>query len=294
MTDSTMDTFKDKWENNRQLAFEETLWEGSDIFSWILGRNGFASVTEFEVYLKDKRRVLDAGCGNGRVTALLRKYCPATTEIVAIDLVSSEIARENLELFGLSQGISFFEKDLLGDLSDLGRFDFVYCQEVLHHTSNPEVAFRNLCSLLLNESEIAIYVYKKKGPVREFVDDYLREGISDLSYEDAIKVCSQIAELGRVLSQQQLKIKVPHIGILGIEEGEYDLQRFIYHFFMKCFWNPNLTFQENVVINYDWYHPQTATRHTLEEVRGWFSRAHLEVIHEKVDFYGITMRGKLK
>jgi SAM-dependent methyltransferase len=204
------------------------------------------------------------------------------------------IARENLEVFGLSQGVSFFEKDLLGDLSGLGRFDFVYCQEVLHHTSDPEAAFRNLCSLLSKEGEIAIYVYKRKGPVREFVDDYLRERISDLPYGDAVRVCGQITELGRVLSQQQLKIKVPRIGILGIEEGEYDLQRFVYHFFMKCFWNPDLTFQENVAINYDWYHPQMASRHTLEEVREWFERTHLKVVHEKVDYYGITVRGQLK
>lgn len=290
----TANSFRDKWEHNKRLAFEETLRQGSDIFFWILRRNGFETPEEMIEYLRDKRRVLDAGCGNGRVTALLRNYCPATTEIVAIDLVSSEIARENLEVFGFSHGVSFYEKDLLGDLSDLGRFDFVYCQEVLHHTSNPEGAFRNLCSLLSKEGEIAIYVYKKKGPVREFVDDYLREKISDLPYADAIRVCGQITELGMVLSQQQLNIRVPHIGVLGIEEGEYDLQRFVYHFFMKCFWNPDLTFQENVAINYDWYYPQMASRHTLEEVREWFARAHLEVVHEKIDFYGITVRGQLK
>jgi hypothetical protein len=83
------------------------------------------------------------------------------------------------------------------------------------------------------------------------------------------------------------------VDILEIEEGEYDLQRFIYHFFMKCFWNPNLTFQENAAINYDWYHPQIATRHRLEEVREWFWQAKLKIVHENVDFYGITVRGKL-
>jgi len=291
---NTADSFRDKWKQNKRLAFEETLREGSDIFSWILQRNGFETAEGMMEYLRDKRRVLDAGCGNGRVTGLLRRYSPVTTEIVAIDLVSSEIARENLEAFGLSHRVSFSQKDLLGDLSDLGKFDFIYCQEVLHHTSDPERAFRNLSSLLSKGGEIAIYVYKKKAPVREFVDDYLREKISGLRYEDAIRVCNQITELGRVLSEQKVRIRVPPIGALGIEEGEYDLQRFVYHFFMKCFWNPDLKFEENVAINYDWYHPQMASRYTIEEVWGWFGRAHLEVVHEKVDFYGITVRGKLK
>ena len=47
-----------------------------------------------------------------------------------------------------------------------------------------------------------------------------------------------------------------------------------------------------IVINFDWYHPQNCTRHTTEEVRGWFAKAGLKVTHEFTDFYGITMRGK--
>src|SRR4030067_1941190 len=48
MKNSVMETFKEKWEHNRQLAFEETLKEGSEIFSWILGRKGFASANELK------------------------------------------------------------------------------------------------------------------------------------------------------------------------------------------------------------------------------------------------------
>lgn len=290
----TSDSFKDKWEKNKRLAFEETLREGSDIFSWILERNGFQNAEGIKEYLKNKKRILDAGCGNGRVTALLRQHAPNTTKIVGIDLISSDIARENLEAYRLSDNVSFFEKNLLDDLEELGKFDFIYCQEVLHHTSDPEGAFRNLSSLLSREGEIAIYVYKRKAPIREWVDDYLRSLISTLTYDEAMRICKQITELGKSLSEHAIKIQVPRVEILEIQEGEYDLQRFIYHFFMKCFWNPALTFQENVAINYDWYHPQIATRHTLKEVQEWFVRAKLRIIHEHVDFYGITIRGRLE
>jgi SAM-dependent methyltransferase len=290
----TIKSFRDKWEQNKTLAFEETLREGSDLFSWILRRNGFASAEEIKTYLRNKRRILDAGCGNGRVTALLRRYAPKEAEIVAVDIVSAEIARENLQAYSLSEGVHFFEKDLLGDLSDLGKFDFIYCQEVLHHTLDPEKAFLNLRTLLSSAGEMAIYVYKVKAPVREFVDDYVRGKISDLDYPEAIRACDQITALGKVLSEYGITLKVPRVDVLGIAEGAYDLQRFVYHFFMKCFWNPNLTFQENVAINYDWYHPKIASRHTLEEVRQWFLSANLEIIHERVDLYGITVRGKSK
>jgi SAM-dependent methyltransferase len=292
MKNSVTNTFREKWEHNRQLAFEETLREESEIFTWILGRNGFNSPEQFKAFLRDKRRLLDAGCGNGRVTALLRRYALRTTEIVGIDLVSSEIARENLEAHHLSYNVSFLERDLLGDLTDLGKFDFIYCQEVLHHTSDPELAFKNLCKLLSFGGEIAIYVYKKKAPVREYVDDYVRGKISELTYEEAMRACKQITELGRSLSQRGIKIEVPRVDVLEIKEGEYDLQRFVYHFFTKCFWNPDLIFEENAAINFDWYRPQIASRHTLEEVREWFIRAKLRITHEHSDFYGITLRGK--
>jgi len=292
MRNSTRETFKDKWEHNSQLAFEETLREGSDIFSWLLRRNGFRTSDELKEHLKDKSRLLDAGCGNGRVTALLRRYSPETAKVVGIDLVSSEIARENLEAHHLSYNVTFLERDLLDDLKDLGKFDFVYCQEVLHHIPEPEQGFQNLCRLLSPGGEIAIYVYKRKAPIRELADDYLRNIVSGLPYDEAIQICKQITEFGRSLLQRGIKIQVPRVDALEIEEGEYELQRFVYHFFMKCFWNPDLTFEENVAINFDWYHPQIASRHTLEEVREWFIRANLKITHEHSDFYGITLRGK--
>lgn len=286
--DQTIVSFRDKWEKNTQLAFDQTLQEGSDIFDWILNRNGFFSQEALVEHLKQKKRILDGGCGNGRVTALLHRYAPQDAEIVGIDLTAAHVARENLAHL---ERISTFQKDLLGDLSDLGTFDFIYCQEVLHHTANPKQAFLNLCSRLSRGGEIAIYVYKQKAPVREFVDDYVREKISGLPYETAMDAMREITELGKVLSELNVQITAPKVDVLGIEAGEYDVQRFLYHFFLKCFWNPALGYEENVAINYDWYHPQLCTRHTLPEIEEWFADAGLSVTHRCVDHYGITVRG---
>lgn len=288
-TNNTASSFSSKWTNNPDLAFSETLREGSDIQKWILNRNGFDSLQSLSSFLHSKKRILDGGCGNGRVTALLRAAAPEDSEIVGIDLVASDIARNNLEG---ALNTSFYQKDLLADLSDLGKFDFIYCQEVLHHTNDPEAAFRNLCSLLSPGGEIAIYVYKKKAPLREFADDYIRNQIGNLEYADAMKVCDQITAFAKTLHESGQKITVPELKVMGIEAGEYDLQRFIYHFFFKCFWNDSLSFHDNSVINFDWYHPQNCTRHTVEEIREWFTRAGLKVVYEFTDFYGITMRGK--
>ncbi len=288
--DNTAQSFTDKWSNQPSLAFSATLDESSEICKWILERNGFDGLAGLAAFLKEKRRVLDAGCGNGRVTALLRRYSSAaTTEIVGIDLVAAEIARGNLPC---ETNVRFRQADLLGDLSDLGFFDFIYCQEVLHHTEDPRRAFLNLCSRLSPGGEIAIYVYKRKAPAREFVDDYVRQRISHLPYSEAMAVCREMTEFGRILAEADVKLTIPGVDVLGIDAGEYTVQRLVYHFFAKCFWNAGLSYEENVAINYDWYHPQRCSRHTLSEVEQWFMDAGVAIHHRSVDFYGVTVRGK--
>ena len=285
----TSQTFFDKWHNNPDLAFRQTLTPGSDIQEWILRRNGFATPDALAAFLTGKSRILDAGCGNGRVTALLRGLAPDSVEIVGVDLTAWDVAAENLA--GASN-TSFQKADLLGDLSPLGQFDFIYCQEVLHHTGDPPKAFGNVASLLAPGGELAIYVYREKAPIREFADDLIREGMKDLGYDEALEVSRAIAELGRALSKLEARVEVPAIPILGISAGDYDVQRFVYHHFLKCFWSDELDAEGNAVINFDWYRPEDCTRHTLDEVLGWYESAGLTVTHSLEDEYGITVRGR--
>ena len=285
---NTKKSFSDKWSNNQDLAFENTLKENSEIQNWILNRNGWKNITELKDFLKTKKRILDAGCGNGRVTKLLRLNSELETEVCGIDLVAHKVASKNLQD---DKNVFFYEKDLLEDLRDIGEFDFIYSQEVLHHTKNPKKAFNNLVEILSKGGVLAIYVYKKKAPIREFTDDYIREKIKDYDYEKALDVNKKITELGKILSELDVNINVPEIEELGIKQGEYSIQRFFYHFFMKNYWNNDLTFDENAVINYDWYHPQDCSRHTLEEIEQWFLEKNLKIVHSYEDFYGITMHG---
>jgi SAM-dependent methyltransferase len=289
MENNTAKSFHDKWHKNKDLAFQNTLKEGSEIQNWILNRNGLDSLKALKDFLKNKKRILDAGCGNGRVTALLAMNRHQGTEIVGIDLTAADVAKENLE--GIPN-TSFYTKDLMQDNSDIGKFDFIYCQEVLHHTPDPFRSFSNLVKNNLAENgTIAIYVYKKKAPLREFTDDFIREKIGNMPYEEAMKHCDQITELAKSLSKDKTEFYCPDIEVMGITAGNYTPQRFIYHFFMKCFWNDELSFEQNSAINYDWYHPQNCSRHTLSEVEDWFKKENLKITHSFQDHYGITMHG---
>jgi 2-polyprenyl-3-methyl-5-hydroxy-6-metoxy-1,4-benzoquinol methylase len=154
----TAQSFRDKWHNNRQLAFDETLREGSDILNWILSRNGLGSVPKFEEWPAGRKRILDAGCGNGRVTALLRRYAHDDAQVIGIDLTAAHIAAHNL---GDAKNVDFQQRDLLRDLSGLGKFDLIYCQEVLHHTANPSRAFQNLAKSLFRQEAKLLFMCTK-------------------------------------------------------------------------------------------------------------------------------------
>lgn len=284
----TAQAFSDKWHHSRRLAFDQTLAEGSDIQRWILTRNGLQDLDGLRAWLSGRGRVLDAGCGNGRVTALLRRYAASTTEIVGVDLTAADVAADNLSG---EPNLRIETRDLRGDLSGLGRFDLIYCQEVLHHTGDAADAFRNVAELLAPGGEIAIYVYKVKAPLREFTDDYVRDRVADLPYDEAMTAMRQLAGLGRALSELEAEVTVPDVDVLGLPGGTYDVQRLIYDFMAKAFWSPELGDEGSASVNFDWYRPQLATRHRLEEVEDWFAASGLRVIHRHVDASGITVRG---
>lgn len=88
------------------------------------------------------------------------------------------------------------------------------------------------------------------------------------------------------------EIEVPDIPILQIKQGKYDLQRFVYYNFIKCFWNDDFTYDENVMTNFDWYHPKYAHRHSPEEVKEWFENLGLKMIVFDVGESGISVRGE--
>jgi hypothetical protein len=161
----------------------------------------------------------------------------------------------------------------------------------LHHTQNPIASFLNLAKILEPKGELAIYVYKKKAVLREFSDDFIRERIENLSFGEAEAVIAQITDFARNVSQMKIEFSFPAIPVLGIPASDMSLHRFIYNNMFKNFWSNELSYEENFLVNFDWYHPSTCSRHTMPEVLEWFEKAKLSVIHSFEDDFGITIRG---
>jgi 2-polyprenyl-3-methyl-5-hydroxy-6-metoxy-1,4-benzoquinol methylase len=116
------------------------------------------------------KKVLDAGCGNGRFAYYAAKY---GAEVWAIDLGPAvEVARHNTE----SVGANVVQADLHNPPFALESFDFIYSIGVLHHLPDPEVAFRNLLRFLKPGGEVQIYLYWK--PESRPIKSLLLSGIA--------------------------------------------------------------------------------------------------------------------
>jgi arsenite methyltransferase len=260
-----------------------------ELHRWLLDRYGFASGEEMRRYFGSRGRVLDAGCGAGFATSA---WIDAdwNGEWVGLDLSEAiDVARERL---GGLPGTHFVQGDVSQPPFRPGSFDVVFSEGVLHHTPSTEAAFRALVPLLAPGGELMIYIYRRKTPIREFTDDYVRGLLADLSPEQAWEALRPLTRLAQALAELGAEVEVPEdVPLLGIKAGRYDVQRLLYWHVAKLFWNPELTFEENVHLNFDWYAPRYAHRHTEEEVRSWFEAAGIEITRFDAQEAGFTARG---
>ena len=272
-TVETIETFAFKWEYAPKEMLEERRRIANE---WFARRffDGFSHVARrlrLDTMLAGKKRILDAGCGLGNLTTLFAQLAPDAA-VYGVDLSTAvhHVEREpNMRL-------------VQGDITRLplaGGFDLIVSDGVLHHTPSTKGAFLSLAMRLAPGGDFLFYVYKVKAPVREFTDDHLRECISSMAPEAAMKVCASIADIGRQLREAGVTIHVKEpIPELGIASGDHELQRFVYWHFFKCFHDDGGDAVTSTLENFDWYHPRYAWRHTREEVERWVAEAGLKVV----------------
>jgi arsenite methyltransferase len=255
---------------------------------WLIKRYGFSSTDDMRQYLSSRGTVADLGCGGGFSTSLWMDRWDGDLW-VGVDISTAiDIAKSRL---GHHARTAFVQADLLALPFGEGIFDAAISEGVLHHTPSTRQAIASAARLLKPRGELLFYVYKKKGPAREFTDDHIRERVSALPPEDAWEALRSLTELGKSLSEVRSDVDVPvDVPLLGIRAGTYDIQRLFYYHVVKVFWNEAFTFEENLHVNFDWFHPRYAHRQTEEEVRDWCAEAGLAITWFDDDPSGFTVR----
>lgn len=276
----TTDGFGWQWNNTQYGHTEGSIEYGHDLFfsRYNLSKN------ELMELLKDKI-VLDPAVGSGRVEHIFGSFPKL---IYANDLSNAVYAaRKNLESFG-NDNIIYLRSDMQKLPFKDGFFDAVVCHATLQHVENPKVALKSMLLKLKKDGIILFDLYKKAAPIRDFCDDFIRAKISELEPSEAYEEIIKISKLGEIMREMKVKINIPHdIPILEIEAGEYDLQRFFYYKILKMFWNDGMSFEENQVVNFDWYYPKISPRFTEEEVKEMLNELDVKIIDYKVTEGGI-------
>ncbi len=233
--------------------------------------------------------LLDAGCGAALSALELFRDRLAAVRYLGVDVSDAvDAAAARFAALGLPAG--FLQSDLRRlPLTD-SSVDVIFSEGVLHHTDSTEAALKGLARLLRPGGRFLFYVYRKKGAVREFTDDYIRDRLRELSPEEAWKSLLPLTRLGNALGKLDVEVDVPEaVELLGIPAGPISVQRLFYWYFCKAFHHPDFTIDEMNHLNYDWYAPANAHRQTPEQVRHWCTDAGLGIERENVEESGITI-----
>jgi ubiquinone/menaquinone biosynthesis C-methylase UbiE/uncharacterized protein YbaR (Trm112 family) len=267
-------SYSSKW-NRVPYIYDEGSFGTQHQREWYLARYHWGDEQQFARFLAEKTTILDAGCGLGRDVRWYATLQPSAT-VIGADL--SEGVFHAYEKSVALGNVSLIQADLNKLPFAPETFDFVACDQVLPCVEDPRAAVERLWSLVRPGGHFAFYVYKQKSPIREFSDDFLRDRITRMGPEEAWEASANITRLGKALSDLQIEFEVPSdIPELEIKAGSYNLQRFFYYHVLKCFWNDGMSFDENNLVNFDWFHPAYTYRHPVAEVEEWTRALGMEI-----------------
>lgn len=238
--------------------------------------------------------VLDAGCGASYTG--LEYFRPILNRIRYLGAdISDAVSVAKNRMSEANANAVFLQCDLTRLPLPDASIDAIFSEGVLHHTDSTRNAILSLAPLLKSGGLFMFYVYRRKGPIREFTDDYVREKMQNMTPQEGWRAMESISKLGKILGELDVEIEIPErIDLLDIDAGKINLQRFFYWHVLKSFYRPEYSLDEMNHINFDWFAPKNAFRQSPEEVRAWCEEAGLHIDREQVEEAGVTIVARKK
>lgn len=276
------------------------IWSGKDRFQedkdldlmgdWYRQMYGDVVSASWWTDYSERPILLEAGCGAGISGLGLFGDKLNDVRYLGIDVSTAvEAAAKRFVGRGIKDA-AFMQTSLLDVPVPDRSIDVIYSQGVLHHTDSTRDAIHALARKLKPSGRFLFYVYKTKGPIREFTDDYVRAKLQTMTSEQAWQAMLPLTRFGKYLGDLKIEIDVPEaIELLDIPAGKIDLQRFFYWHVFKAFHHEKWNESELNHINLDWYAPVNAHRQTPEQVQAWCEEAGLTVEREHLQESGITI-----
>jgi SAM-dependent methyltransferase len=287
--EQTKETFGFKWA--KRDTFEGSV--ADHMRNWLVEKYG--DIPRAQWFFGDygpNPTVLDAGCGAALSGIALFGPVMDRIRYLGVDVSTAvDVAKKRFEERGWSAG--FIQADLNQIPVKEESVDIVFSEGVLHHTDDTFRALSAVTRHVKKGGRVIFYVYRKKGPVREFTDDYVRDKLQAMSPEEGWAAMEPLSQLGKLLGDLNIEIDIKEpIHLLEIPAGKINLQRFFYWHVLKAFYRPEMTLDEMNHINFDWFAPKNARRHTIDEVRTWCASLGLSIEHSCVEDAGISIIAK--
>lgn len=206
--------------------------------------------------------VLDAGCGMGRYLRMAAEDGPAL--LVGLDISAAVHAAR--ELTADLTGVSIVRGDLLRPPFPPASFDHIYSIGVLDHTPDPRAAFLELAALLKPGGRIAIWIYRRERPALEQIISAHRAVSRRLPLGLLLLLSRWTAPIGglkrRLMASSFRPVQRAGVALHLLSIG------------VSMHPDPEV----RVCDTLDWYAPRYLSRHTTEEITGWFREAGLTEI----------------
>jgi SAM-dependent methyltransferase len=108
------------------------------------------------------KRVLDAGCGNGMLSAAISEY---GCDTFACDLSPS--VHHAARYFAQRSSVQFFRANLMQPPIAAGAFDIVFCAGVLHHTPSTRYTFDRVAETVAPGGRLFVWLYHALRGVKQ-------------------------------------------------------------------------------------------------------------------------------
>lgn len=223
---------------------------------WYMKRYGYKNHAGLRKFLKNKKTICEAGCGVGRDSKMFAEAAPHAM-ILAVDQSKDalKMAAKTLSKF---PNAATARTDIT-TFKVPGSFDFISCDQVIHHTPNPGKALKALYRKLNPGGILNFSVCRKKNEYRDLVDDLLMEKGREMTPAALWKFSRTVTKFAKALYDL-------HINNVTFRGRKYpSLQRFVHNQVFRTWYDPKIPFELSVSSNYDWF--SSNPRFSAKEVR---------------------------
>lgn len=193
-----------------------------------------------------QRLILDAGCGNGRLTSSIGWY---GAEVVGMDLSGSVVRanQDRLEHGGRrAPFVHFVQGNVMEPPLAMEAFNHIHTSGVLHHTPDPERAFESFLGLGKPGGRVYVQLYRKREAWVGIPNQLIRFFTSRMPVRMLYRLCYLLAPVHRFLV-------LVVAGLRGEQSPIADATR-----------------REQAISLFDNYSPRYQYRYTPEQVRSMF------------------------